>query len=59
MFLYRYENGEWKKSALDDGGIGAAACVVADFNEDGKPDVACIGSATTNLKWYENKTARR
>ncbi len=55
VFLYRYEKGEWKKSALDDGGIGAAACTVADFNEDGKPDVACIGSATTNLKWYENR----
>jgi len=40
---------------LDDGGMGAAACAIADFNEDGKLDVACIGSATTNLKWYENR----
>jgi hypothetical protein len=55
VFLYRYEKGEWTKTPLDEGGIAAAACAIADLNEDGKPDVACIGSATTNLKWYENR----
>ena len=40
---------------LDDGGMGAASCAIADLNDDGRPDVACIGSATTNLKWYENR----
>jgi hypothetical protein len=25
-----------------------------DLNGDGRPDIACIGSATANLKWYEN-----
>ncbi len=45
----------WAKSILDDGGMGAAACAVADLNGDGRPDIACIGSATANLKWYENK----
>ncbi len=44
----------WTKSVLDDGGIAASACAVADLNGDGKPDIACIGGATTNLKWYEN-----
>jgi len=44
----------WTKSVLDDGGMAAAACTVADLNGDGKLDIACIGSATTNLKWYEN-----
>ena len=24
------------------------------LNGDGRPDIACIGSATSNLKWYEN-----
>ncbi|MGH9629768.1 MAG: hypothetical protein ACRD7E_15745 [Bryobacteraceae bacterium] len=24
------------------------------MNGDGRIDVACIGSATANLKWYEN-----
>jgi hypothetical protein len=34
--------------------MAAAACATADLNGDGKIDIACIGSATTNLKWYEN-----
>lgn len=55
VFLYRFENGEWRKTDLDKGGIAANACVAADFNEDGKIDVACIGGATANLKWYENR----
>ena len=44
----------WEKRILDDGGIAAAACVAVDLNGDKRPDIACIGSATTNLKWYEN-----
>ncbi|MGH7248352.1 MAG: FG-GAP repeat domain-containing protein, partial [Pseudomonadota bacterium] len=44
----------WTRAALDDGGMSAAACAIADLNGDGRPDIACIGSATTNLKWYEN-----
>lgn len=45
----------WTKSVLDQGGIAAAACAAADFNGDGRMDITCIGSATANLKWYENK----
>jgi hypothetical protein len=44
----------WSKQVLDAGGMAAAACAVADLNGDGRPDIACIGSATANLKWYEN-----
>ena len=39
---------------LDEGGMAAAACAIADLNGDGRPDIVCIGSATANLKWYEN-----
>jgi hypothetical protein len=46
---------KWTKSVLDQGGIAAAACATADLNGDGRIDIACIGSATANLKWYENK----
>jgi hypothetical protein len=49
----------WSKEVLDNGGIAAAACAVADLNGDRRPDIACIGSATTNLKWYENQGAAR
>ena len=57
MYIYESEDStgtKWTKRTLDDGGIAAAACAVADLNGDGRPDIACIGSATANLKWHEN-----
>jgi hypothetical protein len=44
----------WRKTVLDDGGMAAADCVIEDFNGDGKPDIACIGASTGNVKLYEN-----
>jgi hypothetical protein len=44
----------WDRQVLDAGGIAAADCKIRDFNRDGRPDVACIGASTGNLKWYEN-----
>ena len=44
----------WTRATLDDGGMAAAGCVAVDLNEDSRIDVACIGTATANLKWYEN-----
>ena len=43
-----------KREALDNGGIAAASCAAGDLNGDKRIDIVCIGSATTNLKWYEN-----
>ena len=43
----------WTRTVVDEG-ITAASCAAADLNADGRPDLACIGSATQNLKWYEN-----
>ncbi|MGO9258304.1 MAG: FG-GAP-like repeat-containing protein [Bryobacteraceae bacterium] len=56
VYLYHYDRGAgtWSRQMLDQGGMGAAACAVVDLNGDGRPDIACIGSATANLKWYEN-----
>jgi hypothetical protein len=57
VFIYQAEDSEgahWSRRALDHGGIAAAACAAADLNGDQQPDIACIGSATANLKWYEN-----
>lgn len=48
----------WSKSTLDSGTMSAAGCAVADLNADRKLDVVCIGTATANLKWYENRTGR-
>lgn len=44
----------WTRQVLDAGDMAAAGCTVADLNDDRLPDVACIGAATANLKWYEN-----
>jgi hypothetical protein len=58
VYLYRAEDRagkRWTRQTVDDGGIAAAACIALDLNGDGRPDLACIGSATANLKWYENR----
>jgi hypothetical protein len=44
----------WSKIVVDSGEMAAAACAAADLNGDGRTDLACIGAATANLKWYEN-----
>jgi FG-GAP-like repeat len=62
VYIYSAEDStgsRWSRQILDDGGIAAAGCAVADLNGDGRPDVACIGSATANLKWYENLGAAK
>ncbi|MEK6409653.1 MAG: VCBS repeat-containing protein [Acidobacteriota bacterium] len=57
VYIYSAEDSKgsrWSRQVLDDGGIAAAGCAVADLNGDGRLDVACIGAATANLKWYKN-----
>ena len=54
VYIYTLVKGKWTRRDLDKGGIAAAACIALDLNGDGRKDVACIGSASTNLKWYEN-----
>lgn len=45
---------QWTRTAVDSGGIAAAGCAVADLDGDNRIDIACIGSATANLKLYRN-----
>jgi hypothetical protein len=62
VYLYRATDSSgarWRRETLDNGGMGAAACTVADLNGDGRLDIACIGSPAANLKWYENRPAAR
>jgi Aldos-2-ulose dehydratase, beta-propeller domain/FG-GAP-like repeat len=62
VYIYSAEDtkaSRWSRQILDDGGMGAAGCAVADLNGDARPDIVCIGTATTNLKWYENLGASK
>jgi len=57
-YLYRStspKDNTWSKDVLDAGDMAGAGCAVADLNGDTRLDVVCIGTATANLKWYENR----
>jgi hypothetical protein len=54
-------NGQWTKYPVatpDQKSMAAAGCVLAHLNDDKRLDLACIGTATANLKWYENLPAK-
>lgn len=58
VYMYRFDGGKWNRQTVDEGGTAAAACVALDLNGDKRVDIACIGSATQNLRWYENVSPR-
>jgi len=62
--LYMYDcvdptQAPWKRIPLDEGDMAASGLDVADINADGRPDIICVGTATSNIKWYENLRPRR
>jgi hypothetical protein len=56
LYIYRYltEKQQWQRIPLDAGGMAAAGVRIADFNGDGRLDVAATGTSTANVVWYEN-----
>jgi len=50
---------KWKRITLDEGDMAASGLDIADINSDGQLDVICLGTATSNIKWYENLGAVR
>ncbi|WP_234800703.1 FG-GAP repeat domain-containing protein [Luteitalea pratensis] len=57
VYIYRLTNAaedQWTRQVLDDGGMAAAGCAVSDLDGDTRLDIVCVGTATANLKWYEN-----
>lgn len=57
LYCYRCVNAEgtqWERSTIDAGGMAGAGIFAADLNGDGRIDLVCSGSATANVKWYEN-----
>jgi hypothetical protein len=55
LYTASADGASWSKRALDsEGGMAAAGCAAVDLNADKRTDIVCIGTATANLKWYEN-----
>lgn len=54
--IYRLgADGTWTKFVLEgQKSMAAAGCAFAHLNGDTRIDLACIGTSTANLKWYEN-----
>lgn len=62
LSVFAAENAEgtkWSKHVIDAGKMAAADCKIADFNADGRPDIACSGASTGNVKLYLNEGGRR
>ena len=56
--IYRLAGDRWTRHALatpEQKSMAAAGCVLAHLNDDMRLDLACIGTSTANLKWYENR----
>ncbi|MCX5646357.1 MAG: VCBS repeat-containing protein [Phycisphaerae bacterium] len=45
---------QWQRIAIDEGDLAASGLDVADVNGDGRLDIIAVGTATSNIKWYEN-----
>jgi hypothetical protein len=57
LYIYRCQDSvgkKWERIALDEGDMAASGLAVADINGDGRPDIIAVGTATSNIKWYEN-----
>lgn len=57
LYLFDYDSlaKQWKQQTIDDGGCAVEDALVADFNGDGKPDIAAGGRSTHNIKIYFQK----
>lgn len=58
LVMYSASQDGWTKRTVDEGGMAGAGCAAADLNADKRVDIVCIGTATANLKWYENTASR-
>ncbi len=62
LLVYRARDAagaDWERVVLDDGDMATSSVVITDLNGDRRPDVVAIGSASGNLKWYENRAPDR
>jgi Aldos-2-ulose dehydratase, beta-propeller domain/FG-GAP-like repeat/FG-GAP repeat len=57
LFIYHAQDASgrsWERQLLD-ADMAASGVVIADVNDDGRPDIVAVGSSTGNVKWYENR----
>jgi hypothetical protein len=54
MYTASANGDSWTRRVVDEGGMAGAGCAAGDLNGDKRSDIVCIGTATANLKWYEN-----
>ena len=52
------ENTQWEDFWIDENGMACEDLLIADLNDDGKPDIIASGRATNNLKIYWNKNGQ-
>ncbi|OJT96028.1 MAG: hypothetical protein BGN82_06845 [Alphaproteobacteria bacterium 65-7] len=46
-------NGGWRRQVIDDGLLQGHALVLADIDDDGRPDLVCMDARKPNyIKWY-------
>jgi hypothetical protein len=45
--------GHWTRHTLDESGIAAADCKIANFSGGRRPEIACAGASTANIKLYK------
>lgn len=55
VFDYSRQTGEWEKHIIDNGGCAVEDALAADFDGDGRIDLAAGGRATHNVKIYFNR----
>ncbi|MFL6350385.1 MAG: hypothetical protein ACJ74Z_00840 [Bryobacteraceae bacterium] len=55
VHIYSWNGTKWERQVLEHGGMSAASCVVSELDGKGRPEIACIGSATHNLVLYRNQ----
>jgi hypothetical protein len=58
MYTASADGASWSRRVLDEGGMAGAGCAASDLNGDKRVDIVCIGTATANVKWYENVGAK-
>jgi hypothetical protein len=52
MYTASRDGNTWERQTVDDK-IAAASCALTDLDGDGRPEIACIGSRTADLKVYK------